>query len=308
MDDELAPIRGEIRSPGFRRVSHGLFLPLSPGLDSREEWRRELSAWRLVLPADAAFTHITAAALYDWWLPQLPEFVPVFAATRLDDNRPRRAGLSCSRLDQPSQGQVRYGLPVDSPHEVLLRAARDLGLLDLVVLVDAALHLGDVSPESLADFCRSSRPGVRRLRVAVGLADGRSESAWETALRLFHRVRGRRRDAPGGAVRRGRQLRGAGRPARHRHGTSPTSTTAPCTTSVPDVPRTCAGSDGSRTSGCPPRLHGPRSRRPPAGDPARARPRAGPPPPPRLGFGAGRDGWRSPASPSPDAADCRTGG
>jgi hypothetical protein len=190
MDDELAPVRGEIRSPGFRRVSHGLFLPLSSGLDSREEWRRELSAWRLVLPADAAFTHITAAALYDWWLPQLPEFVPVFAATRLDANRPRRAGLSCSRLDQPSQVQVRYGLPVDSPHEVLLRAARDLGLLDLVVLVDAALHRRDVTPDSLADFCRSSRPGVRRLRVAVGLADGRSESAWETALRLFHRFAG----------------------------------------------------------------------------------------------------------------------
>ena len=33
-------------------------------------------------------------------------------------------------------------------------------------------------------------PGVRRLRIAVGLADGRSESAWETALRVFHRFAG----------------------------------------------------------------------------------------------------------------------
>ncbi len=190
MDDELAPIRGEVRSGRFRRVSHGLFLPLAPELDDRAEWRRELAAWRLVLPPDAVFTHITAAALYEWWLPQLPEFVPVFAATRLDDNRPRRAGLSCSRLDQPSRTQVRYGLPVDAPEEVLLRAARDLGLLDLVVLVDAALHCGDVTRASLAEACRSSRPGVRRLRVAVGLADGRSESAWETALRIFHEFAG----------------------------------------------------------------------------------------------------------------------
>lgn len=190
MDDEHAPIRGEVRSPGVRRVSHGLFLPLAAGLDGRAEWHRELSAWLLVLPPDAVFTHITGAALYGWWLPRLPELVPVFAATRLDDNRPRRAGVSCSRLDQPSQGQVRHGLPVDAPEEVLLRAARDLGLLDLVVLVDAALHLEDVSLASLADICRTPRPGVRRLRIAVGLADGRSESAWETMLRVFHVLAG----------------------------------------------------------------------------------------------------------------------
>ena len=186
MGDELAPIRGEVRSPGVRRVSHGLFLPLASGLDGRTEWHRELAAWLLVLPTDAVFTHITGAALYGWWLPQLPEFVPVFAATRLDDNRPRRAGVSCARLDQPSQAQVRHGLPVDAPEEVLLRAARDLGLLDLVVLVDAALHHKDVTLDSLAEICRSSRPGVRRLRKAFGHADRRSESAWETMLRLFH--------------------------------------------------------------------------------------------------------------------------
>ena len=36
------------------------------------------------------------------------------------------------------------GLPVDSAEEVLLRCARDLGHLDLVVLIDSALALGHI--------------------------------------------------------------------------------------------------------------------------------------------------------------------
>jgi hypothetical protein len=161
-----------------------------PALDDRTEKLRDLAAWRLVLPEDAVFTHLTAVRLYDWWLPPLPEFVPVFAAAARKSNRPRRAGLVCSRLERTSTPRLRHGLPVDSPEEVLLRAARDLGLLDLVVLIDAALHLGDVTREVLGEFCTTSRPGVRRLRQALGYADGRSESPWETVLRLFHVLSG----------------------------------------------------------------------------------------------------------------------
>jgi hypothetical protein len=187
---ELGPVRGEIRSADFRRVSHGLFLPIAPDPDARQEWFRELSAWQLVLPDDAVFTHLTAADLYGWWLPRLPEFVPVFAAAGLHSNRPRRAGLICSRLDRSAVPQMRHGFPVDAPEEVLLRAARDLALLDLVVMIEAALRSGDVTRKSLAAFCTTSRPGVRRLRGAAGLADGRAESRWEVLLRLFHELAG----------------------------------------------------------------------------------------------------------------------
>jgi hypothetical protein len=193
MPRELDPVRGEIRVAGFRRVSHGLYLPLSDRSTS-QEWLRDLEAWRLVLPPDAVFTHLTAAALYGWWLPSLPDVVPVFAAVDLDSRRPRRPGLVCSRLIRPEDGQDRgaqevsrrHGQPVDSPEEVLLRAARDLALIDLVPLVDSALRHGDVDRTDLERFCRSTRPGVRRLRLATGLADRRSESRWETLLRLFH--------------------------------------------------------------------------------------------------------------------------
>ena len=181
-------MRGEIRSSTHRRVSHGLFLPVARGLSREIELQRELAAWRLVLPADSVFTHVTAAWLYGWWLPNLPEFVPVFAAMGRGSNRPRRAGLVCSRLEreQPPRQLVRQGFCVDTAEEVLLRSARDLGLLDLVVLIDSARRAGDVSESSLADMCRTSRPGVTRLRRAVSHSDPRSESPWETVLRLFH--------------------------------------------------------------------------------------------------------------------------
>jgi hypothetical protein len=191
---DLEPIRGQIRVAGFRRVSHGLYLPLGDQADRRQEWLRDLDAWRLVLPPGAVFTHVTAAALYGWWLPQLPDYVPVFAATDLDGSRPRRPGLICSRLDRAAQVDaapvVRHGQPVDLPEEVLLRAARDLAMLDLVPLVDSALRSGDTTADSLARFCATTRPGVRRLRLAASLADPRSESAWETVLRLFHVLAG----------------------------------------------------------------------------------------------------------------------
>ena len=187
---DLEPIRGQIRVTGFRRVSHGLYLPLSDRTDERAEWLRNLQAWRLVLPPDAVFTHVTAAALYDWWLPQLPDFVPVFAATDVSGSRPRRPGLICSRLVRTTEDRadvvIRQGQPVDLPEEVLLRAARDLAMLDLVPMVDSAIRSGDTSVTSLKHFCETTRPGVRRLRLALSLSDPRWESPWETVLRLFH--------------------------------------------------------------------------------------------------------------------------
>ena len=181
-----SPIRGNIRSAGFRRVSHGLYIPTSVTGDNVDDRRRDLGAWQLVLPPGAVFTHITAAELCGWWLPELPRFVPVFAATALGGNVPRRAGLICSRLTRGSPTGIVDGLPVDSPYEILLRAARDLALIDLVVMLDSAMRRGHAKADLLDKYCHSGRPGSGRLRCAAALSDPRSESAWETVLRLFH--------------------------------------------------------------------------------------------------------------------------
>jgi hypothetical protein len=186
MQNTLEPRRGRYRSPSDRRVSHGLMLR-KLGLAAREERLRDLAAWLLVLPPDAVFTHVTAAWLYGWWLPQLPDEVPVFAATTAA-TRPRRAGMICSRLRSVAEGLTLSGLPVDAPGAVLLRAARDLAILDLVPMIDSALRLGDVDMAELAELAHSGKAGSRRLREALARCDRRSESAWETILRVFHDV------------------------------------------------------------------------------------------------------------------------
>lgn len=191
MEHYLAPVRGSLRDAGFRRLSHGLFLPISQRFDEREERRRDLEAWLHVLPPDAVFTHITAAELLGWWLPILPPFVPVYAATAHPTSRPRRQGLVCSRLPrQPGVGQV-DGLPIDTVEEIILRLARELSELDLVVLIESAIRCGHVDQARLRLLCQTrGRPGVVRLRQVMPFVDGRAESAIEVLLRVFHELIG----------------------------------------------------------------------------------------------------------------------
>lgn len=181
-------IRGEIRLASLRRVCHGLGLVKVSGLSADQEWLRELKAYLLVLPASAVFTHLTAARLLGWELPKLPDQVPVFVAVDLTDPRPRRAGLICSRLVRPGEPGRARGLPVDRPEEILLRMARDLSLLDLLIVLESALHRNHVDRKRMEALLDSRRPGVRMLREAWRRATGGSESAGETVLQQFHHV------------------------------------------------------------------------------------------------------------------------
>jgi hypothetical protein len=181
------PVRGEIREVGFRRVSHGLYLPVSTGLDGDREFLRDLDAWKLVLPERSLFTHVTGARLRGWQLPRLPEQVPIFAAVEGDRPRPRRPGLVCSRLRRPHEPDERYPL-AERAEEILLRAARDLGTLDVTVLLNSARHRGDVDDERMTAALTSRRPGSRVLRQAWRLSSPGAESPGETLLDVFHRA------------------------------------------------------------------------------------------------------------------------
>ncbi len=187
-EDDDPPIRGEIRLAKIRRVSHGLGVRKRLGLTREQEFRRDLRAYLEVLPSDAAFTHLTGARLLGWDLPKLPEQVPVFVAVAGDVPRPRRAGLICSRLVRAREPSMQAGLPVDRPEEILLRAARDLSLLDLLVLMESGLAKGHIDHDRMVALLDSRRPGVRMLREAWRRATGKSESPGETLLQQFHRV------------------------------------------------------------------------------------------------------------------------
>jgi hypothetical protein len=174
-------VRGERRGGRWRRIAHGLH---ADGPCTEEE---RLRAWALVLPPSAVWTSLTAAGLRGWWLPaDVPR--PVFAAVRRGGRHPQRRGLAVVRLrDDPAAELVR-GLPVATAAETLLAAARDLAVLDLVPLADSALRAGDCSLAELAVVGSSGRPGAAVLRRALPLLDPRSESPWESVMRVLHRA------------------------------------------------------------------------------------------------------------------------
>lgn len=184
MTDELEAYRGRRRGLRWTKVDHGLY---RPGQDIGGP-HDDLLAWRLVLPPSGAFTHLTAAREYGWWLPPLPEDLPVFVSMAAHESRPQRSALRVARHEEPPAPVTRDGLPLAPPSEVLLACARDLGLLDTTVLVDAALFLGASTLAELDAISRQRRRGAPILRRALRLADGRSESAWESLLRMLHRA------------------------------------------------------------------------------------------------------------------------
>lgn len=138
-----------------------------------------------MLPPSAAFSHLTAAGLHGWWLPQLPDGLPVLVDQAEHDHRTRLPGIRVTRTAGPVPSTDVDGLRVATAEQTLLACSRDLALLDVIVLVDAALRAG-CSVDAVLDACRPGRRGVVVLRQALALADPRSESPWETVLRVMH--------------------------------------------------------------------------------------------------------------------------
>lgn len=142
------------------------------------------------LPPRGRFTHLTAAEILGWWLPPTPPKLPVFAAVDPDEHRPRRPGLRVRRTAPVAASRAVGGLPLDHPIDVLLDCARDLSLLDLVVLADSALAAQSCTLGELHEAARHRRRGAPLLRKALPLVDSRSESPCESLLRVLHVVCG----------------------------------------------------------------------------------------------------------------------
>lgn len=183
--DALA-VRGHRRGPRWTPVAYGLHYLTQD--EPHEDL--ELAAWQLLMPGHGSFTGLTSARVRGWWLPPLPTGLPVFMALERNDPRPLRHGVLTSRHPRPVPHQTIRGLRCAGAAETLLACARLVGLLDLVVLLDAALHTRACTLEEVEAVLTPRRRGGPMLRQALGLADARSESAWETLLRLLHVVCG----------------------------------------------------------------------------------------------------------------------
>lgn len=178
MTDEVG-FKGHRRLKAWQSVGHGLYRPVEAADD--------LGAWQLALPPSGRFTHLTAAAAYGWWLPPLPE-VPVWVSVDRAESRPQRSGMVAIRRQQSVPPVEMGGVRLEPPAEVLLACARDLGALDLVVLLDSARGAGTVTREAVDEVAVGRRWGVPTLRAALALSEDRSESPYESLLRVLHVV------------------------------------------------------------------------------------------------------------------------
>jgi hypothetical protein len=174
--------RGQLRSSAWDHPSHDLYGPAGSVASLPDLCR----ALRQVLPAGAAFSHLTLARLLDVWLPPLPDWLPVQATLPPGAVRPERSGLwvarTRARLHRPIAVKGLPGVPVSV---MIGQLAEDLALLDLVVAVDCVLHRSWCTVGDIREAIKSRQRGAPRLRAALDLVDGRSESPWETILRLL---------------------------------------------------------------------------------------------------------------------------
>ncbi|HYJ66991.1 MAG TPA: hypothetical protein VEX15_04950 [Nocardioidaceae bacterium] len=173
--------RGVIDGPRYQQASYGVHLPSGAEADMAAR------AVQRVLPAAAVWSHHTAAALRGWSLPSLPPGLPLFASLPGRGTHLYRRGVYVARTDEAvCEPEVRDGLRLAAAPAILAQLAQDLSLLDLIAVVDSALHCGDATIKEIEESLRPYQRGGPMLRRALAYADGRAESWWETVLRLLH--------------------------------------------------------------------------------------------------------------------------
>jgi very-short-patch-repair endonuclease len=176
---------GDKRRSQWCRVTHGVHLQRA----AVDDLSARLRAWQYALPFWSSFTGLTAAELRGWWLPPLPPELPLFVASGRAA-RISRPGLDVCRHNTLPPWELVEGVRVPASAETVLACARDLDLIDVVLIGDAALHAGDLTREQLLAVSRLRRRGAPLLRRAIPLMDGRAESIFEGLLRLLHVVCG----------------------------------------------------------------------------------------------------------------------
>ncbi len=179
---ELGLTPDRIRHSDFDHPAAGVSVLSAASATLAERCR----AIALILPDHAVFTHLTSARLRGWWLPRIDD-EPIIACSDGEAPHHDRRGVYVRRCGLPDDHrEVVKGVPVASAEWTIVELAEHLCLIDLVVAIDSALRAGDTSVDAIRSTMRRGRRGVRVLRRALTLVDGRSDSPWESVLRLAH--------------------------------------------------------------------------------------------------------------------------
>jgi hypothetical protein len=176
----LGVTRGQIAQDG-EPIARGLYVSRSvtPDLRTRCE------AWALALPADAAFSHETAAELYGAPIGSAPRPHVALTPRRV---LPQFSGLVVHGRRLEQQDVVEDGgLRLTSGAQTFLDLAPALWADDLVAIGDALLRAGHMSPESLTErLARADRVrGVVRARACAPLLSPKAMSRPESLIRYW---------------------------------------------------------------------------------------------------------------------------
>lgn len=141
----------------------------------------------LSLPTGAAFSHLTAAALWGLPLPLAQQTQRAVHVTTPTGTRARRgrAIIGHQRALPADTVEKRHRLPLTSPARTFCDLSEVLGLDDLVAVGDRVAHDRGMAAilVEVERRPRNRRPGV--LDEAIALVDGRAESPKESELRLL---------------------------------------------------------------------------------------------------------------------------
>jgi len=184
--DHEIPTRKRLRSSAFVSPTRAVFMESAESRNLTSVCR----AVQLALPANAVFSHLTSAALRKWRLPTV-DHIPIIASTDAMAPHHNRRGVYVRRTAVPDvDRQVVSGVRISSAEWTIVELAEDLGLLDLVAVIDGALFAKECTTKSIERALVPGRRGAKTLRQALLMVDGRSESWWESILRQLYVLSG----------------------------------------------------------------------------------------------------------------------
>lgn len=168
----------QLRGPGYRCVLPGAYVAAATVVTPLVRVRAALLPY-----GDLAWaSHASAARVYDLPIPTLAmEHVSVPRA-----GQRRRHQAVKVHVGAGTRTRVVRGVRVSDPTTLFVEMAGQLSLVDLVVLGDAMVRRGLVTPAALVDFCASvAHPAAATSRTAAAYVRRDVDSPMETRLRML---------------------------------------------------------------------------------------------------------------------------
>lgn len=168
----------QLRCSGFRAVLRGVYVDAAVSVSPR----LRVEAALCLFDPTAFASHASAARVLALPIPTIPaEHVTVTQP----GHRRRTAGVRCHVTAAAEVTEV-DGVRVSAPRQLFVELATLLPLVDLVVVGDAMVRRGLVTPSALVAWCAdSSAPGTAAAREAAGYVRERVDSPMETRLRML---------------------------------------------------------------------------------------------------------------------------